>query len=138
MPWPCSASPRADTCADSGGTAPPAWRQIRRLRSTYGTGMPSSVAPELRVVHEARGRLRVHLPRWSGVGADRVESKLLGLRGVTVVRASAAAGNVLVCFDVDVTDRETVMERLRGLRGLRVQASRPQAARPGTRSRSIT
>ena len=82
------------------------------------------------MVHEARGRLRVHLPRWSGVGADRVESKLLGLRGVTVVRASAATGNVLVCFDVDVTDRETVMERLRGLRVPRVQA-----ARPGTRAR---
>src|ERR1035437_7637104 len=52
-----------------------------RLRSTSGASVSPPLAPELRVVHEARGRLRVHLPRWSGVGADRVESKLLGLRG---------------------------------------------------------
>ena len=92
--------------------------------------MSPLLAPELWVVHEARGRLRVHLPRWSGVGADRLERELLGLVGVTAVRASAATGNVLVCFDVELTDRETVMERLRGLR-----VPRAQAARHGARAR---
>ena len=68
------------------------------------------------MVHEARGRLRVHLPRWSGVGADRLEREMLGLVGVTAARASAATGNLLVCFDVDLTDRGAVLHRLRGLR----------------------
>ena len=79
------------------------------------------------MVHEARGRLRVHLPRWSGVGADRLESELRWLRGVTAVRASAATGNVLVCFDVGLTDRETVMERLRELRVPSAHAASPGA-----------
>ena len=91
------------------------------------------VGGEIRIVHEARGRLRVHLLRWRGVGADRLESELVALRGVTVVRASAATGNVLVCFDADITDRETVMERLRGLRVPRTQAA-PSGARARPRS----
>jgi cation-transporting ATPase I len=86
--------------------------------------MPPVVA-ELRVVHEARGRLRVHLRSWSGAGAARLERELLGLRGVTAVRASPATGNVLVCFDVERIDRETVMERLRGLRLPRARAAPP-------------
>ena len=86
-------------------------------------------APELRVVHEARGRLRVHLPRWSGAGADQLEREVLGSHGVTAVRASPATRNVLVCFDVDLTDRETVMERLRGL-----HVPRARTASRGTRT----
>lgn len=98
--------------------------------------MSPLLAPELWVVHEARGRLRVHLPRWSGVGADRLERELLGLVGVTAVRASAATGNLLVCFDVELTDRGTVLDRLRGLRAPRARAAAP-GARARERPRSI-
>jgi cation-transporting ATPase I len=81
------------------------------------------------------GRLRVHLPRWSGAGADRLASELLELRGVTAVRASSTTGNILVCFDVELTKRETVMERLRGLRVPRAQTASP-GARTGDLPRS--
>ena len=76
------------------------------------------------MVHEARGRLRVHLPRWSGVGADRLEDQLRALPGVSAARASAATGNVLVCFDVDVIDRDAVMQGVRGLRVARARDDR--------------
>ena len=78
-------------------------------------------------MHEAPGRLRVHLPRWSGLGGDRLESELRRLPGVTAARASAATGDVLVCFDVELIDRDTVIERLRGLRVPRARAAPPSA-----------
>src|SRR5918997_6188054 len=64
------------------------------------------------VVHALPGRLRVHAPAWARAEPRGLEQRLRSLRGVERVRASAATGNVLVCFDANVLERERVLDLL--------------------------
>src|SRR3954465_6364814 len=67
------------------------------------------VAGEPRIVHALPGRVRVHLPDWDGRGQRTLEARLRGLRGVLSARANALTRNVLVRFDPEETDGETVL-----------------------------
>jgi cation-transporting P-type ATPase I len=62
-----------------------------------------------RVVHALPGRLRIHAPEWAGGAPGRLEQRLRSVPGVERVRASAATGNVLVCFDSARLERERVL-----------------------------
>jgi cation transport ATPase len=69
--------------------------------------MNAALAGDPEVVHAVRGRVRVHLPGWSGWGQRRLESHLRELQGVLSASANAFTGNVLVRFEpsqVNVTD----------------------------------
>src|SRR3954470_15595631 len=67
------------------------------------------VAEEPRIVHALPGRVRMHLPDWDGRGQRAVEGRLRGLRGVLSAQANALTRNVLVRFDTEETDEETVL-----------------------------
>lgn len=57
------------------------------------------IAKEARIVHTMPGRLRVHLPNWSGQGMHLLEAHIRRLQGVRHVRAHPLTGNVLVQFN---------------------------------------
>jgi hypothetical protein len=52
-----------------------------------------------RVLHRLPGRLRVHLPGWSGPGREQLEQALALVPGVRSAQANPLTGNVLICFD---------------------------------------
>ena len=77
--------------------------------------MSLAVADEPRVVHALPGRVRVHLPGWEGQGRRGIETQLRQVRGVSEVRSSPLTRNVLVRFDPETTDEESVLMGVRSL-----------------------
>src|SRR5205823_4588768 len=57
------------------------------------------------------GRLRVHLPAWTGDGdgGQRVEAGLRKLAGVRDVQANPLTGNVLIHFDPGATSVQALL-----------------------------
>jgi len=83
----------------------------------------------VRVVHSLPGRLRVHLPDWSGTEPVALEQLVAALPGVSEVRVSALTRNVLVRFDEDAADEGQIMRALRGRpRRPRARRAVPRAA----------
>jgi magnesium-transporting ATPase (P-type) len=69
------------------------------------------------VVRSSAGRLRVHLPHWSGKGARHLAAAIQHLPGVKKVEPNPVTGNVLILFN----PRQTNPEQLRtGLQTLHV------------------
>jgi hypothetical protein len=77
--------------------------------------MSVAVAEEPRVLHTVPGRIRVHLPAWSGQGQRKLETMLRQLQGVRSVQASALTGNVLIHFDPQVTTEPTILQAVHAL-----------------------
>src|SRR5437763_1707305 len=77
--------------------------------------MSLAVAEEPRIVHTLPGRVRVHLPGWEGRGQRGLETSLRRIRGVSDVRSSPLTRNVLVGFDPQVTDDETILTAVQPL-----------------------
>src|SRR5437763_215648 len=77
--------------------------------------MSLAVAEEPRIVHALPGRMRVHLPGWEGRGQRGLETSLRRMRGISDVRSSPLTRNVLVRFDPDVTDDETILTAVQTL-----------------------
>jgi len=74
--------------------------------------VPDSMDVDPTVVHTLPGRLRVHLPGWSGVDRAPVEAYLAHLPGVCSARATPMTGNVLITDDPRVTDAPTLLMML--------------------------
>ena len=72
-----------------------------------------SVSAELRVVHVASGRVRVHWPREGAGSAPDIRRLLASITGAREVRANALTENVLVQFDERVTTADGVLTDLR-------------------------
>jgi uncharacterized membrane protein YbaN (DUF454 family) len=72
-------------------------------------------AREPRVVHSSFGRLRVHLPRWSGLHDATLAAAAGRLPGVTRAEANPITGNLLILFDPKQTSGRTLLEALPGL-----------------------
>lgn len=60
--------------------------------------MTTAQAEKPRVLHAIEGRVRVHVPAWSGRGQLRLEALLRQVPGVTRVEANPLSRNVLVQF----------------------------------------
>src|SRR4051794_38813112 len=89
--------------------------------------MAATAAP--RVVHALPGRVRVHVPAWSGDDGKALEARLVRGRGVRRVQASARTRNVLVEYDHDHLDEATVVRRLaRAVRDVRAVPRRGAGA----------
>ncbi len=69
----------------------------------------------VQTVHSSHGRLRVHLPAWSGTGADALADQLRRLHGVRDAQASRLTGNVLILFDPRQTRSEILLGELEAL-----------------------
>ncbi|MBW3629841.1 MAG: HAD-IC family P-type ATPase, partial [Gemmatimonadetes bacterium] len=90
--------------------------------------MSAAAAVEARPIHSTTGRLRVHLPGWSGALPQGLEARLLAEHGVRRVQANALTGNVLVHFDPGSTDEERVLAAVRAVELKR--SGTPEEARP--------
>ena len=75
--------------------------------------MSVAVAEEPRVLHSLPGRVRVHLPGWSGQSKLGIEKKLRQVWGVRSVQANPLTGNILVQFDPAITNEQTIVELVR-------------------------
>lgn len=77
--------------------------------------MSVAVAEVPRVLHTVPGRVRVHIPNWSGQGRRNIETILRDVEGVHSVHTNAVTGNVLVYFDPVVTNEQTILGVLQAL-----------------------
>jgi uncharacterized membrane protein YbaN (DUF454 family) len=68
------------------------------------------------VVHSSYGRLRVHLPHWSGTQGEEIGAALRRLPGVTHAEANPLTGNVLLLFEPRQTSAQALLEALPALR----------------------
>jgi uncharacterized membrane protein YbaN (DUF454 family) len=68
------------------------------------------------VVHASFGRLRVHLPHWSGRRGDEVAGAVRRLAGVSYAEANRFTGNVLILFEPRQTTAQALLEALPALR----------------------
>lgn len=51
------------------------------------------------IVSTMPGRIRVHLPHWSGDGPRRLEQRVRTVPGVRRAEANPLTGNILIGFD---------------------------------------
>src|SRR5579884_2774237 len=58
------------------------------------------------------GRIRIHLPNWSGHGQRSVEQRVRKLPGVRRVEANSLTGNILVGFDPQTTNESAILSAL--------------------------
>jgi hypothetical protein len=73
--------------------------------------MISSSEP-LGVLSLLPGRVRLHLPGWTGSDTDRIEDRVHRVQGVESVQANPLTGNALIFFDCRTTREVTVMVEL--------------------------
>ncbi|GCE07392.1 hypothetical protein KDAU_47210 [Dictyobacter aurantiacus] len=74
-----------------------------------------SVAGTIDVLHTITGRVRVHVPDWSGQGRRHVEMQLQQLPGVERVQANPVTGNILVLFDPTVQSEQSILQAVQAL-----------------------
>ena len=77
---------------------------------------PAAVGRDLAVLHSSFGRLRVHLPHWSGKGGKQIAAALRRLPGVASAHVNHVTRNVLVLFKPGQTKPETVIAALSAFR----------------------
>ncbi len=58
------------------------------------------------------GRIRIHLPNWSGHGQRSLEQRVRKLPGVRRVEANSLTGNILVGFDQQTTTEGAILSAL--------------------------
>ena len=61
------------------------------------------------IIHALPGRMRAHVPAWSGHGPYQVEQHVRKVPGVKRVEASYLTRNVLIGFDPQTTDEATLL-----------------------------
>jgi uncharacterized membrane protein YbaN (DUF454 family) len=64
------------------------------------------------VVHSSYGRLRVHLPHWTGADGETIAAAVLSLPAVTHTEANPLTGNVLILFEPEHTSASALLETL--------------------------
>jgi uncharacterized membrane protein YbaN (DUF454 family) len=67
------------------------------------------------VVHSSYGRLRVHLPHWTGTGDEQIATAVRRLPGVIGAHANPLTGNVLIRFEPHQTGVAALLEALPAL-----------------------
>src|SRR5687768_16445261 len=77
--------------------------------------MSAAVAEEPRLIHGLPGRLRLHLPGWSGQGPRNIETQLRQLQGVRSAQANPLTRNVLIHYDMAAIDEHAILASVRTL-----------------------
>jgi calcium-translocating P-type ATPase len=85
---------------------------------------------DIRVIHSSRGRLRVHLPRWSGKGERRLAQESAHLHGVMAAQANHLTRNILLHYDPRATSESALLGALGGLQFDVRPPEPPRAALP--------
>ena len=71
--------------------------------------MTTAVHDKPQVVHTVQGRLRVHLPAWTGRGRTEIERRSRRVPGVLRAEANAITRNLLIVYDPAATDEQTLL-----------------------------
>lgn len=82
-----------------------------------------------RVLSLLPGRVRVHLPNWSGE-VPELEAALAQLKGVKAARANTLTGNVLVQFDPGKVSADQLIRQLTSYAAAHTRNSWPSPAEP--------
>ncbi len=77
--------------------------------------MGVAFAEEPCVLHTLPGRVRIHVPQWSGQGKRSIETQLRQVQGVRSLQANELTGNILIQYDTTVTDEQTILAKVRSL-----------------------
>ncbi|HEY3993321.1 MAG TPA: haloacid dehalogenase, partial [Ktedonobacteraceae bacterium] len=90
-------------------------------------GREGVVSAEPRVLHTIAGRVRLHVPGWSGQGKRQIEAQLHQMQGIERVQANPATGNVLISFDPATLNERTIIHAVQtlDLEHLRDQRAEP-------------
>ena len=96
-----------------------------RPHESYVLDTHANRGVEPRIVHSSRGRLRIHLPLWTGKAERQIEERLGQLCSVQSVQANALTGNVLFVYDPALTSANTLVAQVRTLS---VMTRAPEAA----------
>src|SRR5437899_7936767 len=84
---------------------------VRSSASGQWVGGLASDVPQ--ILHAIPGRIRVHLPAWSGHGQYLLEHRLREIPGVWRVDANSLTHNVLIIFDAEAVKRAALLTALR-------------------------
>src|SRR5690242_7175897 len=68
------------------------------------------------VLHAIPGRVRVHVPGWSGQGRRDIETRLRQIQGVLRVQANPLTGNMLISFNSTVIDEQTILKSVSNIK----------------------
>ncbi|WP_220201360.1 cation-translocating P-type ATPase [Reticulibacter mediterranei] len=71
--------------------------------------MSATVAEKPQILHAIPGRIRLHLPGWTGGGKQEIESQVRKESGVFRVQANPLTGNLLITFDPTITNEQTLL-----------------------------
>src|SRR5262249_8013407 len=74
--------------------------------------MNTVAPPEPLTLSATPGRVRLHLPAWSGTGPRHLEQRLRQVSGVRQVQANPLTHNVLVQYDPEAAGLETIRAAL--------------------------
>ncbi len=78
--------------------------------------MAVAVAEKPCILHAIPGRIRVHMPSWSGQGKRTLEAQLRQIQGIRSAEANTLTGNILIYFDATATDEQDILESVQALR----------------------
>lgn len=88
------------------------------------------VATEPCILHTSAGRVRVHVPAWSGQGKRAVEQRLQRVQGVQHVQANPPTGNVLIVFDPAALSERAILQAVQELDLARINREPIEPAPP--------
>jgi uncharacterized membrane protein YbaN (DUF454 family) len=93
-------------------------RRVPQSGVPEAPGLLADSAPfrEPSLVHSCFGRLRAHLPHWSGTDGDQLVAAIALLPGVTRAEANPLTGNVLILFEAQQTTAPALLAALPALR----------------------
>lgn len=77
--------------------------------------MGTVVTEKAQVLHAIPGRIRVHMPGWSGQEMQHLEAQLRHVAGVKRVQANPLTENMLIQFDSHLTSEPAILEMLQTL-----------------------
>src|SRR5260370_26288925 len=87
-------------------------RNRKMLRDEMGV----AVVEKPCILHTIPGRIRVHMPGWSGQGKRALEAQLRQVIGIHSVEANVLTGNILFHFDITETNEQNILEMVQMLR----------------------
>jgi cation-transporting ATPase I len=82
------------------------------------------------ILHNIPGRLRVHLPAWSGTGPRKIEKHLRRTRGVRRVEANPVTANVLISYNPAVLTPDVLLDAVRDAEQLAREQPETEAEHP--------
>lgn len=69
----------------------------------------AAAAVEPQLVHATRGRLRIRLPSWTGVGELSLQRQLRRIPGVHAARTNSLTRSAVIQFDPRITDEHAIL-----------------------------